>query len=40
MDTKLGKVLTYCEKLPPLKPDDILIILKNLCLHVYKTPDH
>ena len=26
MDTKLGKVLSYCEKLPPLKPHDLLIM--------------
>ena len=25
MDTKLGKVFTYCEKFPPLKPHDSLI---------------
>ena len=24
MDTKLGKVMTYCERLPPLKPYDPL----------------
>ena len=25
MNTKLDKVLTYCEKLPPLKPNEPLI---------------
>ena len=46
MDTKLSKVLTYCEKLPSLKQHDPLPTirsrenLKNLCLHLHKTYSH
>ena len=36
METELGKVLTYCERLPPLKPHDFL--KKNVYFH--KTYGH
>ena len=41
MNTELGKVLSYCERLPLLKPYDPLNKnFKNLYLHFCKTCGH
>ena len=41
MDTELGKVLTYRERLPFLKPYDTLIKnFKNFYLQFHKTYGH